>query len=343
MLKIGDFSRFAQVSVRLLRHYDQLGLLKPAQVDEQSGYRYYSAQQLSELNHILAMRDLGLSLEQIANLLRQKRTPGHLLEMLRWKQDELETLVAAETARLARLRSLIARLEHDGSLHFDIVAKRVPACSAASVERVIPVAENISSSLRNLIHDAMQEAQRCGRAASGPAILVFQDREFRDTDIHVQALIPVREQTAHRAETGQGRYTPARAEEGGSPSARRCIDIPSISLVASTVLPSSKGDVRAAYSALLTYIEQNGYRVNGSVRELYLPASDDPMEMGVAEIQIPVEPESQPELAGSEAPGRVREHESAYRHLGRWHNGEQLARDLSDLLSWPHTTSRELS
>jgi DNA-binding transcriptional MerR regulator len=72
MFKIGEFSRLSRVSVRMLRHYDQLGLLTPSQTDPFTGYRYYSAQQLPRLNRIIALRDLGFSLEQIAGMLDEE-------------------------------------------------------------------------------------------------------------------------------------------------------------------------------------------------------------------------------------------------------------------------------
>ncbi len=78
MFKIGDFSRLSLVSVKALRYYDELGLLKPARVDEFTGYRYYSAGQLTRLNRILAMKDMGLSLEQIALLLDKEPTPDQI-------------------------------------------------------------------------------------------------------------------------------------------------------------------------------------------------------------------------------------------------------------------------
>ncbi len=61
MLKIGDFSKLSRVSVQALRHYDEMNLLKPAQVDTFTGYRYYSASQLPRFNRILALKDLGFS------------------------------------------------------------------------------------------------------------------------------------------------------------------------------------------------------------------------------------------------------------------------------------------
>jgi DNA-binding transcriptional MerR regulator len=77
MFEIGEFSRFSRVSVRLLHHYDQLGLLTPSQTDPFTGYRYYSAEQLSGLNRIIALRDLGFSLEQIAGMLDEDLSTNH--------------------------------------------------------------------------------------------------------------------------------------------------------------------------------------------------------------------------------------------------------------------------
>ena len=62
MFRIGDFSKVSRVSIRVLRHYDELGMLKPAQVDSQTGYRYYTADQLQRLNRVLAFREMGFPL-----------------------------------------------------------------------------------------------------------------------------------------------------------------------------------------------------------------------------------------------------------------------------------------
>lgn len=82
MFRIGEFAQIAQVSTRQLRHYDQLGLLRPDHTDHKSGYRYYSIRQLQRLNRILALKDLGLSLEQIRPLVEDRISPTELRGML---------------------------------------------------------------------------------------------------------------------------------------------------------------------------------------------------------------------------------------------------------------------
>ena len=91
MLKVGDFSRLSLVSIKALRYYDELGLLKPARVDEFTGYRYYTAEQLPRLNRILALKDLGLSLEQIGVLLNKGVSSEELRGMLRLSGSRLRS------------------------------------------------------------------------------------------------------------------------------------------------------------------------------------------------------------------------------------------------------------
>ena len=114
MFKIGDFSKLSQVSVKTLRYYDELGLLKPVEVDRFTGYRYYSADQLPRLNGIRALQDLGLTLEQIADLLDQGLPAAQLRGMLRLKQAELKEQVREEQARLARVETRLKQIEQEG-------------------------------------------------------------------------------------------------------------------------------------------------------------------------------------------------------------------------------------
>src|SRR5215470_15209058 len=111
MFKIGEFARIAQVSVRMLRHYDKLGLLKPGYIDQASGYRYYALDQLPRLHRLLALKDLGLSLEQITQLLDEDVSTSELRGMLRLKQAELRQQIDEATLRLERVEQRLTQLE----------------------------------------------------------------------------------------------------------------------------------------------------------------------------------------------------------------------------------------
>src|ERR1700688_1398315 len=122
MFRIGEFAQIAQVSGRQLRFYDQLGLLRPAHIDTQTGYRYYSIRQLPRLNSILALKELGLSLEQIGPLVDNAISQTELRGMLLMKRAHVEQSLHEEHARLRRIESRIAQLDSNGGLaNYDVV------------------------------------------------------------------------------------------------------------------------------------------------------------------------------------------------------------------------------
>src|ERR1051326_5641034 len=120
VFKIGDFSRLTQVTVKTLRHYDRLGLIKPDYIDPESGYRYYTAGQLPRLNRILALKDLGFSLEQITTLVKEEVPISELRGMLRLKRAEMERTIQDEQERLRRVDARLRQLEEGDSRMYDV-------------------------------------------------------------------------------------------------------------------------------------------------------------------------------------------------------------------------------
>lgn len=113
MLQIGEFSRLSRMSVRMLRHYDQVGLLKPAEQDAQTGYRRYAASQLAEANRITVLRDLGFPIREIGRLAHAD--DGELARALDDRARELEEGIGREQRRLADLRRFRQEVEAGGA------------------------------------------------------------------------------------------------------------------------------------------------------------------------------------------------------------------------------------
>src|SRR5688572_24942772 len=125
MLGIGDFARLAQVSRRMLRHYDELGILTPARVDPTTGYRYYAVDQLADAHRIVALRDLGLGLEQITALVAEDVSVEQLRGMLRLRQAEIATSIREEQERLQRVEAHLDAIERGAAMNtIDIVVKQ---------------------------------------------------------------------------------------------------------------------------------------------------------------------------------------------------------------------------
>lgn len=123
MLKIGEFAQEGQVTIKTLRHYAKLGLLKPIWTDRFTGYRYYSREQLSRLNRIMALKDLGFTLEQIGQVLQEEMTLDELRGMLRLKQAELAQHIREEQARLARIEERLRRIEQADDLFLSLTTQ----------------------------------------------------------------------------------------------------------------------------------------------------------------------------------------------------------------------------
>ena len=196
MFSIGEFARLGGVSARTLRHYDEIGLLRPAAVDPYTGYRGYSAAQLGQLNRIMALKELGLSLSQVRQLIGGI-TLDELRGMLALRRAELENELHQRESQLlgieARLRS-IAR--EDGMPADDIVAKVIPAMGVVALagragsyapSHVVPVVNQLDARWDQLgIYDRVKEA--------GPR-LVFFGLEHGE-DVTVFLAIPVAEPPA---------------------------------------------------------------------------------------------------------------------------------------------------
>src|SRR3972149_2439661 len=133
MFRIGDFSKFSRVSVRMLRHYDELGLLKPARVDARTEYRYYSADQLPRLHRILTLQDLGFSLEQIRKLLPRNISAEELRGMLLLKRAELQDKMEADVERLARIEGRIEQIAPGESAPYDVVLRSIEPLRVAAI------------------------------------------------------------------------------------------------------------------------------------------------------------------------------------------------------------------
>ena len=272
MFKIGDFSRLSLVSVKALRYYDELGLLKPARVDEFTGYRYYSASQLTRLNRMLAMKDMGLSLEQIALLLDKELTPDQIRGMLRLKQVELRQQLVEGQARLARIEAWLQAFEQEVTMPaYDVVLKKVAPLQVAQLRGVAPSMEQIGPTLDRLFDQVMGYISQHGATPVGPGITLYYDTEYCERDISVGACMSF-----------EGSLNDGEQVKVG--------ELPAVETMASVIHHGSFSTMGQAYNAISKWIETNGYHISGPTRELnieYERGGDQ--SKFVTEIQFPVE------------------------------------------------------
>ena len=266
MLKIGDFSSLSQVSIKTLRYYDERGLLSPAHVDQETGYRYYSASQLSRLHHILALKDFGFSLEQIATCLEENVTAEQMRGMLLLRQAEQQVRVEEEHDRLGRLQSRIRLIEQETSMPHEVILKEVPKQWIASKRDTIPDYPSVGQ-----LYPKVFNGLGPGMAQMTICVALWHDPEHKESDVD--------------AEAGVYLQTPVEANDG------ICVyELPGCT-AASVIHAGSYQRLPEAYDALLRWVASNGYQVVAPIRELYLHSSmpvrqDD--ESYVTEIQVPI-------------------------------------------------------
>jgi len=138
MLKIGEFSKLSRVSVRMLRHYDEIGLLKPAEIDRFTDYRYYREDQLPTMCRITALKDMGFSLADIVKILEIYDDREALEGYFSTRQRELEELSRDTARKLALLDAARERLRKEQTMSYDITLKTIPERYAATVQMTIP-------------------------------------------------------------------------------------------------------------------------------------------------------------------------------------------------------------
>lgn len=276
MLKIGDFSKLAQVSVKTLRYYGKLGLLKPAWVDRFTGYRYYTLGQLPRLNRILALKDLGFSLQQIQQLLRDDLSASELRGMMRMRHAELERRIQAEQTRLARVETRLRQIEQEGAMpDYEVVLKTVRPQRVAGIRAVIPAYRDVAELFEEL--RGYLRAQKVSVDAMCSGIAIYYDAEYRDRGIDAEAAAPLAKRL---------RDTPRAVVH----------ELPGVETMACVVHQGSYDGLPNAYNSLMAWIEANGYRVAGPNRDVYLQGPERRLRAGlgpgpancITEVQFPV-------------------------------------------------------
>ncbi|MEA1959969.1 MAG: MerR family transcriptional regulator [Bacillota bacterium] len=267
LFKIGDFSRLSQVSIKALRIYDDMKLLKPAYVDDQSGYRYYSAEQLEKLNKIIALKHMGFSLEQISMLIQGLEVSG-LREMLIVRKSQIEQQISLEYQRLQQVEARIRQIEEGHIMsNYNIVTKQIPSQKVVCKRAIIPSYAHVGE----LFHTVCGAVVNTNNKFNGPAIAMYHDHGYKEQDVDVEVAVPVN----LTGDTLEGLEVKV---------------LPAVDETACIVHKGSYETLSISYGAIMNWIAENHYEIMGPARDVYLLPIDqcqDPAEC-VTEIQFPV-------------------------------------------------------
>ncbi|MCW7541406.1 MerR family transcriptional regulator [Aquabacterium sp. A7-Y] len=273
MFRIGDFSRVARVSARLLRFYDEIGLLAPAHSDRQTGYRYYTIDQLAQLNRITVLKELGFSLEQVGDILRSPALDAaELRRMLQLRRNDAERAVALEEQRLRNIETRIAQIESEGAMSVDDVIERAePARQLLSLRRTVAsLAEGraLIGVLREQSRALLPKNHGCQLVA------VAHSSQFESDEIDVEFGYTV---------DGLDLRVP------GEGSMLKLSELVAVERMAVCVRIGLPEDAHLVTAKIGRFIAANGDVFDGPSREVFLqPPDPQRMHEAVVEMQFPL-------------------------------------------------------
>lgn len=257
MLKIGDFSKLSRVSIRMLRHYDDIGLLKPAEIDEFTGYRYYHEEQLFIIGRITALKDMGFALADIVKILEIYDDKEKLDVFLSVRQEELAETYKQTEYKLMLLDSARKRLRKEQIMKYDVTVITIPERYAATVQMVIPRYED-EGMLWNMLGECktpLVPAEPCLSAAE------FLDKEYKEENVEVMVWMTVK-----------GTYQDTEHVKFKT--------LPAVK-VASCILKGGYDQMNDVTATVVSWMKDNGYTVSGPMFNIY--------HVGPAQTQNPDE------------------------------------------------------
>jgi len=267
MISIGEFARLGRVSVRMLRHYDAIGLLCPQCTDPRTGYRYYADDQLRRLNRIVALKELGLRLEQVAHIVDERLDADQLRTMLRLRQAELESQISESRQRLDRVMARLRLIDCEESMsRSDISTKTVEPVTTVGLRELAESAtqEDVGPVITAMYPTIMARFAQAGVHPVGPSIAYYTPAPERSEDaLWVHATFPASSDTVEGLQT---------------------VEIPA-ARVASLIYQGSMAGVDEAYQSLHRWVRENGHTATGGAREVYLETPDDHAQW-VTEVQL---------------------------------------------------------
>ena len=267
MFKIGEFSKLTQVTIRMLRYYDEAGLLKPAKIDPWTGYRMYSVDQIPTLNKIVYLRDSGFKVSEIAAALGEGER--EVAARLDRKYEEIAQGIRDEEDKLRRIELAKREIaEQRSQLYYNVTVKSVPGCPVLSLRRVI--ADYYGEGA--LWQELSAFAARNQISTSSETFSIYHDAEYKERDVDVELCAPVRE----LGESADG-FTFRQTE--------------AVPFMASTMVSGEFSNIAGAYQAFAEWLENSSYQMGQTSRQIVHrgPWNEEDPQKYLVEIQIPIE------------------------------------------------------
>ncbi len=273
MFLIGEFSQIARVSRRMLYYYEELGLLEPAYIDDETGYRYYSAAQIPRLNQILALKKLGLTLEQVRRMLNDRVSTDEIRGMLAMKKAQIEQQLEDELAQIRAIESHIRQIDVDGVLeNYDVVLKSVPEQPALTCREIVPDLPSFAPPMFEMMRVLPSEV---GKHNLKNMVIVLYTDGFETEAIDAEVGYILNSPIQGQLMCGERQLSPT--------------TLPAMEQVASITRIGPTPYAGIYYQMIGQWMETHHYRLAGPCREVFLELQPGKVEEMVVEVQFPVQ------------------------------------------------------
>lgn len=269
MIKIGDFSKINRLTVKTLRFYDKLGLLKPSFVDKISGYRFYETDQLPKIQKIVSLKQIGFSLKEIKSILDDGMTLDELIKKLKGKSFQIREQIDSEKDRLIQLDAFLQLVKKEKNMDYHAVIKDLPEVIVASMRKIIADYDEFNEFYPKMGEIMNRQKLEC--RVPEYCFSIYHDGEYKEENIDVEICEAV-------VKAGKN-------EDG--------VVFKTVEAVPQAACLFHKGPYKTigkAYAVLVKWIEDNGYEITGPMRESYIDGcwnKEDENEW-LTEIQAPV-------------------------------------------------------
>ncbi len=267
VFKIGDFSKLTRASVRMLRYYDEAGLLKPAKIDDFTGYRFYSAKQIPEISLIISLRDMGFNVADIL-LFMQEKSEAKREELLKLKGEEIRGNIRIEESRLEKIDSAISNMKKERvSMNYNVTLKSLPSYKVISLRDQIPAYDAEGMLWERLGEYVAAKNIVCKELSYA----TYHDEGIKEGQVDVEVVMVVDKLMEN--------------EKGFVFKETEAVE-----QAASILVPGAYSNLAGAFQFLANWIEENGYDIVGNPRQVAIkgPWNEENIEDYLCEIQIPV-------------------------------------------------------
>ncbi|MBU5484348.1 MerR family transcriptional regulator [Clostridium sp. MSJ-11] len=277
MFKIGEFSKLTQVSVRMLRYYDETDLLKPAEVNKYTGYRMYSIDQIETLNKILFLRDTGFNVAEIYDALSNWDN-DFIKTQLKIKEQEIQATINVEQQRLVKIRTAMNDINKKQiGIHCNVTLKAIPSYQVLSLRKIIPD-YFYEGQLWKEIYDYIK-TEKLNISESNDTFAIYHDVEYKDKDVDVEVCIIIEEKGDNEEKSVSKDDFIFRKTEP-------------LERVACSMVYGPYENISSAYMSFVHWLEENSqYKMSGINRQVCHkgPWNEEDPNKYLTEIQIPVE------------------------------------------------------